>query len=248
MSLEDNKKQNTPLDFRNIKNEKELDQVFDIIRDQGFYISGKYEAHRNKLQSIISKANTLNVKVDQKFENEIYRMSDYVEAEKMAKEYFSKIKPDDKIKEYIDYYHVITDDAAKTPSLINPSSNEIINWVNFRIKYKLKDGVYQPESTIKIYNLDKKILKISYGKDYDFEQLYILLYGENPNSFSSKNNGWMDLGKFELKVFANGNANIKGDLEPFMKYFLDYIRKMFYQISLVTYKGKTETITRKGLE
>lgn len=245
MNLKDDKKEVTPLDFRNIKTEKELEQVFDILREQGFYISGRYEAHRHKLQSIINNANKLNVKVDSKLESEINRMSNYSEAERIANEYFSKIKPDDKIKEYIDYVHPISDDGAKTPGSRNINSRDIINWVKFRDKYNLKD-IYGYDNWIKIYNLDKKILKITYSKDYDFEQLYILLYGEKPNSFSSKENGWMDLGKIELKVFANGNANIKGDLSPFLKYFYDYVSTMFHQISIITYNGKTETKTKRG--
>lgn len=236
-----------------IKSRKELEDIFKSLSDQGFGFFSDYEAHHKKINRIINEYNTLRVdKEDYKFKEKMYSIDDYEEAKKEAINFFSKFKPDDKIFELLNTFHLSNDDSASTPSYNYPNAKEIIKWMTFKNKYKLNDKDFDGDDTVEYFNLDKSFLKIRYSnKDYKFKQLYELIFGEECNDFlgseyGDKNYDWQNLGKIEIKIFKNGYANIKGDLTKLKEYYYKTINKnRNYVHTIIKYNGKTEIIKKE---
>ena len=174
------------MNIESITNRKDLKKVLQFLEDQGFgYVMGELKFHEKKIDNIISKANTLKIEYDKnKLDREINGSEDYDEIERIAKNFFSKFNPDDKINELINKLSIKEDERCQTPSWNFPDSAEIISWVNFRIKYNLKDE-FDGSDYVNYYNFDKKFIKISFfDKFWEFIQLYELIYGEKPKNFA----------------------------------------------------------------
>jgi len=223
-----------------IKTKEELDALFDALKDQGFGYFYTYEAHQKKIDKIIYSSNKLNVSVDSKFKENLLRVNDYVQAEKDAQSHFSKFKPDDKINELLKKFSLQSDELGKIPTHY-ASTQEIIAWVDFRTKYNLKD-VFDKGSNVDYYNLDKNFLKIYYGDNgYDFKTLYSLIYEKPCPDYSRKDVGvWIDLSPMEIKIFANGTANIRGDIKKFKEYFYKNLKNETYGNDIIKYNDKVE--------
>lgn len=225
-----------------IKTKQELEKILDDLSEQGFGYFNRYDAHQRKIEKIINVNNKLNVSVDSEFKNNLQRVDDYVQAEKIAKEHFSKFKPDDKINELLKKFSIQYDDSAGIPSNY-ADANEIIRWVEFRTKYNLKDE-FDKGYNVQYYNLDKSFLKIYYNDNqYDFSTLYGLIYGKSCPDYDRKSIGvWIDLNPLELKIFANGYANIRGDIKKFKEYFYKTLKSERYGNSIIKYNDKIEII------
>lgn len=226
-----------------IKTREELEKILQDLSDQGFGYFNRYDAHQRKIEKIINDANKLNVSVDSEFKNGIHRIDDYVQAEKTAQQHFSKFKPDDKINELLNRFTLQADDSVAIPRSYS-GANEIIAWVEFRTKYKLND-IFDKGYNVQYYNLDKNFLKIYYGDShYEFETLYNLIYGKPcPVNLSRQSVGyWIDLDPLEIKIFANNNAQIKGDITSFKDYLYKYVKNKEYGNKIIKYNGKTEII------
>lgn len=232
------------LSGQTINSEDELKYIIDFLGSQGFGHVSEWDLHQRKIESIINKANILRVKYDDKFKRDLIYVRNYIEAKNTADEFFSQFKPDDKINELMNKFNIIVDDSCTPPSYNYANNNDVINWVNFRLKYNLKDE-FGPNDKVMYYNLDKNYLKINYGENYDFKELYRLLYNEECKDFPNKTGEWFDIGKIELKFFSNGNANIKGDLSPFRDYYYKYIRNKNYNHNIINYNKKIEIYKSK---
>ncbi len=146
------------------------------------------------------------------------------------KKYFSKYKPDDKIREVIKSFYIQKDAEAWFPSN-RTNRKEIIEWMNLKKKVGFKEDpeYIQYHPRVRFYDFDKKIMKINFSDSYtnSFNYLYELIYGEKPNH-DVRNiayGKWFDLGKIEVKKFNNGSMNIKGDLKLMKKYQYDYVQQ-----------------------
>lgn len=226
-----------PLNFK-IKSEKDLQQVLDYLKDQGFYIHNSWDLHRHKVDKIYNDANTLGIDYPSSIKD-YYNEKNYEELEKKAKEYFSKFGVDDKINEFINKFYIQEDERIHSPSFTYPDKKEIINWIKFKNKYNIKDSDFRYSSYIHVYNLDKPYLKITFSErnGWEFKRFYKLLFNEECNEFSDSNYGdWQNLSKIEIKIFKNGSANIKGDLDKIKEYYYKYLITKKYNNMVLIYK------------
>jgi len=231
-----------------IKTEKDLEKIIQYLRDQGFSPrDSDYELHNRKIENIFHKANTLVIKYDDKELYNLRKIKDYDEAEKIAKKYFSRFNVDDRIFEYLQYFYIEPDASIQTPSNTYSEANTIVEWVNFKLKYNLKD-VFDGSRRVEYINLDKTFIKFNFSKYKvrDFQNLYALIFNEKSNDFNFNAAGWQDLGKIEIKTFAKGTAQIKGDLEKIKEYYYNYILSHKYNATILLYKGKREIFKSKG--
>jgi hypothetical protein len=233
-----------PLNLDKIRTKEELQKVLKFLEEQGFGYQSDYELHQKKIQSILSKSNTLNINYDDKFKDELTKFKNYEEAEKEANKFFSKFGVDDKIFELLNTFYIVSDDECRTP-YSSPDSKNIIEWFEFKTKFNLKDELFGTGELIEFYNLDKNYIKIRYGqyKDWDFKRLYKLIFDEDPNEFGNRAGELYDLGKIQIKFFAKGGANIKGDLKKFKEYFYKLLKNKSKNI-IIRYNKKTELITK----
>jgi hypothetical protein len=233
------------LSGQTINSEAELKYILNFLDSQGFGYFSSWEHHQRKIEDIISNANTLNINYDDKLKSDLIKNTNYIEAKKQADIYFSKFKPDDKIYELLNTFSIISDDSSKPPSYNYCDNNDIIKWVNFRLKCNVKDE-FNPDRRVEYYNLDKNYLKINYSDNYEFKKLYALIYSEEIKDVSLNKIGeWIDIGKIEIKFFANGNANIKGDIQKFKEYYYNYIKKQKYSHLVIDYNKKREIYKSK---
>ena len=117
--------------MEHIKTRQELEALLKSLSDQGFGYIGDSDPHKRKIEKIINSNNKLNVDVDKdsKFKSSMHSLNDYEEAERVAKEYFSKFSPDDKIFEILDKLYLSSDDSGSMPSNNNPSAKDIVEIV-----------------------------------------------------------------------------------------------------------------------
>lgn len=227
-----------------IKTQSDLKKILKFLDEQGFGFISEWELHQKKINSIISKNNTLGVNYDEKLKSTLYKLDDYDEVNKEAKKFFSNFSVDDKIFEYIRLFRVSPDDSCSTPWK-RPSDSDIIAWTNFKKKYNLKDE-FGKSKTINIYNLDKKYLKINFPqyKDYEFKAFYKHIFGEECNNFNdSKMPGvWQNLGKLEIKFFLKSGAHIKGDLKKIKEYYYKELLNKVYYHMVIKHNGKVEIV------
>ncbi|MCF7866767.1 hypothetical protein K9L67_06000 [Candidatus Woesearchaeota archaeon] len=234
-----------------IKTKSQLTMILNGLNDQGFgYYVSDWKAHDKKIESIIHKNNTYGIKEDS-FKGELIKnlenLTNYDEIEKAVKSYFTKFKPDDKIKELLKSFYLHPDVVVRVPSTSHPDRNDIIAWVRFKRKYGIK-GEPNFGWDVSLYNLDKNFVKINIGgsvweSEYNFTKLYELIYGEQPNEWSLKNKGdWQDLGKIQVKIFQNGTMNIKGDIKDLKRRIYDDIRR--YN-SIIIYNNKMEIFKQR---
>lgn len=230
-----------------IKTRAQLKMVIDGLSEQGFgYYVGDWKAHEYKVNNLIHKNNTLGIE-ENKFKSELNElvsdMTNYDEIDKTIKKFFQRFKPDDKIKELLNHYYLKPEASCIKPSHSSASKKEITDWVKFKRRYNIK-GEPDFDWSADVYNLDKNFIKVNdYDSKYDFEKLYKLLFNEEPNDFSLKNLGdWQDLGKIQIKVFANGSINIKGDLDQLKSYLYKEIRNFD---CIIYYNNKREIRERR---
>ena len=228
-----------------IKTKTDLENLYEYLYKQGFGYLDKYNAHKHKIISIIHKNNTLDIKYDSNLIDNMYKLDNYNDVEEKVKEYFSKFSSDDKIFELLNHLYLVEDDSCSVPSKNYPNSNEIIKWFNFRKKYNIKEfkntnGFF---NNIHYYNLDKNILKIKYSDEYNFKKLYYLIFNENIESLEKKYGVWLQCGKLEIKLYLNGYANIKGDIDKLKDYYYRYVLKI-KENKIIRYKGKQEVMYR----
>ena len=232
-----------------IKTEEELQKVIKYLENQGFHIKDSYwELHNRKIENIFNKANTLGIKYDNKELVDIKKVKNYDEAEKIAKKYFSKFNPDDKIYELLSSFYIEPDSFSDMPSYNSPSTGDVINWVDFRLKHNLKD-IFKSDSfsaRVEYINLDKNFIKIHFGNSWDFDKLYNLVFNEEPEKYSESKAGiWQDLGKIQIKIFSKGTAQIKGDITKLKEHYYKFIIDKKYNGLIIKYNGKTETFSPK---
>jgi len=231
-----------------INSEKDLDTIFSALYDQGFgYVQNQDRFHKNKIEKLIQKYNTLRVDVPQSFYSDSYKIKNYSEADNVISSHFSKIKPDDKIFELIkSIFSLKFDDRAKLPQLENDNIIEVIEWFKFKERYNLNDKDFKSYihtrsyTNVDVYNFDKKFIKISFGKDSgQFETFYNLIFNEKCKEVENKVGAWQDLGKIEIKQFLNGTANIRGDIDKIKEYYYnELITHTFYNNLYIIYYNK----------
>ena len=234
------------LNLDKIKNEEDLKKVLKFLEDQGFgYQSAYWELHNKKIDNIVSKANTLNIKYDSSLKERLYKLKDYDEVSEEAKNFFTKFTPDDKINEFINEFYLSTDETVRTP-YSRPDAKDIIAWTDFRNKFNLQND-FGVDNHIEYYNLDKNYLKINFGsyKEWEFKRLYKLIFNEECVEFEAKKVGlWVDLGKIEIKFFLNGKASIKGDLKKIKEYYYKYLKNRNGN-TIITYNKKIDITKHK---
>jgi hypothetical protein len=227
-----------------IKTRSDLEKILKFLEEQGFGYHSDYDLHNKKIDHIIGKRNTLGILYDTKFKEELYKYKDYEEADKKAKKYFSGFSADDKIFELISSYYLQSDEVCKVPG-IRPDNKEIIEWVNFKIKYGIKNEFGEKDYTVSVYNLDKNFLKINFKKYiWDFKRMYKLIFVEDCKDFDEKYYGsWQNIGKIEIKFFQNGSANIKGDTKKLKEYYYKNLKSKKINI-IIKYNDKLEIINK----
>jgi len=246
-------KPKTDFKIPKITNYEELEIVLDSLSNQGFGSFGRsWEHHNNKIDSLIRNANTLNLNIPDSLTKDLRNKKDYNDVELEAKKYFSSFNSDDKIYEYINnYFSIKYDDKSKAPGSNNDRINEVIEWVNFRIKYNLNDKDFKnfehQYTNTYIYNLDKKTIKINFSDESTFRSFYKLIYEEECAPFDKHSNSfgeWYNLGKIEIKQFQNGTVTLRGDLSKLKNYYYKYLtQKQIYNSNYVVYyKNKTQII------
>ena len=227
-----------------IKTKKQLDEILQMLNDQGFGYFSNYEQHKKKVDHIINKANRLGIKYNDKLKSELEKMSDYAEIEKKANEYFSKFSPDDKIFELLNKFYIQTDDSGKVP-YGRPDNRDIVDWVNFKNKYELKDEYI---GNFDVYNFDKSFIKIRFPEysNWEFENLYELVFGEKCGKFEEKKayGIWQNIGKIEIKLFQNGYCNIKGDIGKLKEYYYKYLKERIYRNTIFIINKRKEIIKK----
>lgn len=232
-----------------IKTKEDLTKLLDYLREQGFGYFSDYEYHNKKVDKIINNANKMNISYDKKLKDNLSKLSNYDDIEKEVERYFSQFSPDDKIFELLNEFYLNSDVSIRVP-YYRPDAKDIIEWYDFRKKFNLKDE-FIPGSHISYYNLDKNYLKINFGsyKEYLFRQLYEYIFNEKCPEWNRNSIGeWINLGKIEIKFFAKGGANIKGDISKFKDYYNKFIIKRHYKhaTDIIKYNNKVNII--KGVK
>lgn len=231
-----------------IKTKEDLTKFLKHLSDHGFGYQSDYKFHETKVDHLINQANKLGINYDNKLNMELYKLNDYDEIKRKAEEHFSKFGVIDKIEEYFkgENFALHSDNSIRTPSGSSPNAKDIIEWVKFRNKLKLKDefGMYK---MVYYYDLDKNILKINFGsyKEWEFKNLYRLVYDEEliETNFNEKRVGdWQDLGKIQIKFFVKGGAAIKGELTKLKELYYNYLKKNLYGHNIIKHQGKQEII------
>lgn len=237
------------IDFRNIKNQDELDVIFKSLSDQGFGYMSTYKIHNDKIKHIINKANKYDIESNKhsRETSELYKLKNYNDIESQAEKIFSKWSPDDKINEYLNMFGVISTIEVQYPSS-NPSDKELIRWFKFKLKFKLKDSDFSSWERVYYYDLDKKTIKITFGDNkWDFRRMYTLLYKKECPEFSNKPIGvWVDLDNIQIKFYVNGNAELSGDVESYKKYQYEYLKNQTYATNIIKYNNKMEIFFNKN--
>ena len=225
-----------------IKTIDDLKQLIKFLDEQGFGYLSEHDLHNKKVDHIISKNNILGVKYDDKFKGNLYKLNNYEEMDKEAKIYFSKFSTDDKIYELINIFYLSDDEGCRVPSYWS-DNKEIIEWVNFKNKYRLKEEFGPKSNFVNVYNLDKNYIKIyfkNYG-DWDFKKMYKLIFGEECKDFGKNCGVWQNIGKIEIKFFQNGYANIKGDLKKIKEYYYKNLKNRNNNM-IIIYNGNLEIL------
>ena len=236
--MAEEKKKKLPI----IRTRAQLDMIFDGLYDQGFGYFGSYKAHESKVKRIISDSNKLRVSFSEyELQGLISKSSNYNEIRKICEKFFKQFRPDDRIKELLNKFHLKSDGEADQPSTWSASETDIRNWVKFKRKYNIKGEPYLQYA--RIYNLDKNILKLwaPEHSSSSFKQLYTLIFGEEPtnNDWDTDTTGrWQDLGKIQIKCFQNGYMDVKGDVDTLKEYYYKYFKK--WDNVIIVYKGKIE--------
>lgn len=236
-----------------IKSSKDLDKIFDALYDQGFgYVQNQDSFHKAKIDKIIHKNNKLKIDIPSSFYYDTYKIKNYSEAEASVINHVSKFNPSDKINELIkNKFPLKYDDRCEIPEYNETKVNKVIDWFNFKAKYRLNDKdlkkYVQTKNYLKvdIYDLDKKFIKISFGNDIsDFETLYELIFNEKCSGLKNSSGDWQNIGKIEIKQFLNGTANIRGDIDKFKEYYYNkLINDVFYNnVYVVSYNKTTKLI------
>jgi len=230
-----------------IRTRKQLEELIKFLDDQGFGYLSEYDLHQKKINSIISRNNTLNVDAEKnhKFREKLMSMKDYDEANKEAKEYFSKFSADDKILELLNIFWIQSDDSGRVP-YSRSDNKEIVNWVNFKVKYGLKDE-YQKSSQFTVYNFDKSFIKVRFPEygSWNFKNLYELIFNERCDEFEERKayGKWQNIGKIEIKLFQNGYCNIKGDIGKLKTYYYKFLKeKEYYRRNIIFIVNKKKEI------
>jgi len=226
-----------------IKNQADLKQILKFLDQQGFGHVSDWELHQKKINSLISKNNTLGITYDERIKEDLRNLNDYEEIDNRLKKYFSGFNVDDKIFEFIKTFYLSSDDSCSTP-WNRPEARDVIAWIKFKERFNLKDE-FGASKTIDFYNLDKNYLKIYFGsyKEWEFKQFYKLIFNEDPKNFDDKKVGaWQNLGKIEIKFFMKGGANIKGDLTKIKEYYNKYLIKNIYHHTIIKYNNKLNII------
>lgn len=230
-----------------IKTKADLDQLLKFLDREGFGYMSSWDFHNKKVNHIISNANKLDVKYENKFKEKLQSLTDYEEMEKLSNEYFSKFSNKDKIFELFNNFYLQEDDLGKVPSM-SPDTNDVINWYKFRKKYNLLDD-FKSWTNIYVYNFDKSFIKFRFSdySSYEFKRLYKLILGEECGDFDAKRAGiWQDVGKLEIKLFSNNNANIKGaGLKEFKENYYQYIKNQKNASYIIIYNKKREMNIRE---
>lgn len=230
-----------------IKTEEDLKRVYDLLSDQGFGYQNSWKAHQSKVEHIINSENTLGIKVDSHVKDDNMKLKDYGIIGKNVKKYFSKFNSDDKIFEYINTFRLNHDARGKTPNCSRGEAKEIVEWVNFKNKYNLKDE-FGCSDYIDVYNLDTNTIKLYFGESYnmyEFARFYELLFGEKCSEIEKTVGIWQDLGKIEIKYFQNGNVGVKGDLKKLKDYYYRDLKKSRHHSHIVVrYNKKTEILKK----
>lgn len=231
-----------------IKTKTDLSKLVKSMRNQGFGYINEFELLNSKIDDIMQKNNKLNIKFDKdKLKNDLNRFDDYDEMNNAANAFFSKFSVNDKIEEFIIKFHIIQDDGCRTPSYYHSNLKEIIEWVNFKTKYNLKDE-FGASQHVDYYNLDKNYLKFSFGEynSHEFKKLYNFIFNEECPDFNQKTAGvWQNINKLQIKFFINGAAYIKGELDKYKELYYQYILKRNYSSTVIKYNGKIEKITKR---
>lgn len=231
-----------------IKNKSDLKQILQFIEDQGFGYIADYELHNKKINGLVSKNNKLNINYNSNIKDKFKNIEDYDEIEKEIQKYFSQFSINDKIKEYIKKFHLVADDQGYTP-WNTPNDKDVIEWIEFRDKYKLKDEFSGSREEVRYYNLDKNYLKIHfYGQSgWDFKFFYNAILGEECKEFDEKRVGvYQNIGKIEIKFFAKGGANIKGDLKKFKELYYNELLKDHYFHMIIKYNDKIKIYKKEN--
>ena len=254
-----------------IKNKSELEKVLSFFQEQGFSTGSATSWHDSKIRYIIESENVnkLNIKFDHQNDfiksddawlttndkeqvlRKLYWVNDYDEVQKIAKHFFSKFTVNDKIDELLKHFSLEEDDTCTIPPVNSePSYSDVDGWYKFRIKYGVDDSgdFYfrnNHRNEVKVFNFDKKSIKISGIKKYEglheFRKLYELLYGGTPLNFDIDNKGvWQDLGEIQLKSYKNGTTELSGNIKKFKDYFYNKIKKTLYTFTVVFHDGKKE--------
>lgn len=232
-----------------IKSKEDLTKLLNYLDEQGFGYFSDYEYHRKKVDKIINNSNKMSINYDNKFKENLYNLNNYNDIKKEAEAYFSKFSPDDKIMELLNDFYLISDTSIRIP-YYRPDTKDVIEWVDFRKKYNLKDE-FTPGGYISYYNLDKNYLKIQFGqyKDWYFKQLYEYIFNEKCPDWDTKKAGeWLNIGKIEIKFFLKGGAQIKGDIDKFKEYYNKYLFKKHYKTHTDIIKYNNKVTMLKAVE
>jgi len=227
--------------MEDIKSYSDLKKILKSLENQGFGYMSDWELHNRKISDLVSKNNTYHIEYkNPELDKKLRNMDSYEEIDQELKKYFSKFNIDDKIYEYTQKFSLNEDSSARTPSWSSPSVREVIDWVNFKKKYNLKDE-FGSNNPVSYYNLDKNYLKIRFPQysTYEFKNFYEKIFGEPCDDFDDKKAGtYQNIGKLEIKFFQKGGANIKGDLKKIKEYYYKYITKKIYWHTIIKYNGE----------
>jgi len=248
-----------PIVLSEIKNKEDLKKVLTFLDEQGFNVRNvqypsDYNLHDKKIDSIINNANKLHLDIDnsnkRKLIDDLSKIENYSDMVKTADRYFSKFSNKDKITEVLNLFYILYDDRARVPTHNSPNVKDIVEWFNFKTKYNITDNY---TDAVEYFNLDKNYLKIHFNdsKSWEFDKVYNIIYGEKNKDYNKAHTGvWQDLGKFEIKFFLKGGANIKGDITVFKDYYYTYLtnKRNYYTTNIIKYNGKTEIISQNTAE
>jgi len=223
-----------------IKSRTDLKEIFDSLYDQGFGYFKEYEAHNSKVDKIIHEANTQQIKEfeESKLRDRLQKMNNYEEIKEETITHFAKYSPEDKIKELMDKFYIHANEYASVPSYTRPSDVSIIAWHQFKRKFGLTDKNINEYATYKYYDLDKN-LKINFSGTYEFRKLCELVNGTMPPEIETKSSDWKNLGDFQVRIFNNGNAELKGNIDKFRERYFNILTKDKHsENKIIDYKGK----------